>query len=67
MTDLIWTVFCLLAFIVGLVVGAWWNSRPISDLEKREIHHTRHDDEHAIGYPEDSKMKSPDDWPRGGL
>ena len=42
-------LIALISFNVGLLVGAWWNSRPISDLEKREIHHSRHD-EHREPY-----------------
>lgn len=60
-------------FLWGLLVGApigvfaYWLWLNMTDGELRQAHHTRQDDEHAIGYPEDSKMKSPDDWPRGGL
>ena len=50
---------------IGMLIGAWWQSRKPSDAEMRLIHHMK--DEHSIDFPENSKIKSPDDWPRGGI
>ena len=35
---------CLFCFMLGLLIGAWWQGRPISEAEKRVEIHTREAD-----------------------
>ena len=41
----IWTLVVMwVAGLFGMLIGAWWNSRPLSDLEQRVMHHVRESD-----------------------
>jgi len=63
--PILWTLVIAWVFgLIGMWIGAWWNSRPLSDLEQRVELHVRESDEHSQDYPENSKIKSPDDWPK---
>ena len=36
----LWTLVVMwISALFGMLIGAWWNSRPLSDLEQRVIHH----------------------------
>ena len=45
--------------ICGFLIG--YNHK-LTDAELRSAN-----DERSIDFPENSKIKSPDDWPRGGI
>jgi|GEM_PF-6026548 len=50
----LWTLAIMwVSALIGMLVGAWWNARPLSDLEQRvELHVKESDmeDEHGKDY-----------------
>lgn len=44
----LWTLVIMwVSALVGMLIGAWWNSRPLSDIEKVEFH-TRVDEHEEL-------------------
>ena len=48
-TGLAITVALVIGALSGALVAAWWQDKPLSDLEKRVELHSRDVDEHSEG------------------